>query len=135
MCSFDCSISASSCENYVAIIVSSMPAVTSVSKSKTSVTSWLTSMRSRLLKSRPAAPRSKGSVSYRSKTGVCPSDEVVLADYNAGDGSRLELSDSRHAEDYELGSVKTEIPAAADGRGTLDESIVYKSMEVHPSMR
>lgn len=59
----------------------------------------------------------------------------MLADYNAGDGSRLELSDSRHAEDYELGSVKTEIPAAADGRGTLDESIVYKSMEVHPSMR
>ena len=132
-------ISNSTCENYVAIIVSSMPAVASVSRGRTSLPSWLASMRSRLSRSksesRLSASRTKTSVSYQSGNGVWPSDGGVVADHHAGDDIYLELFDGRREGDYELGLVTTEIRAAADGRRTLEEGVVRKSVEVHQLTR
>lgn len=124
-----------SCENYVAIIVSSMPAVASVSKENISIASWLASMRSCLTQSRIWSSRSKVNVPYNSRTVICPSDEVVITGHHAGDGGYLELGDSRDAEDYELGSVKTEIRGTTDGQRIFEEGVVHKSVAVHQSTR
>ena len=138
---FDCSNSDSTCENYVAIIVSSMPAVASVLRGNTSLLSWLASMRSRLSKStststsRLSASRTSVGVSQQSTTELWPSNEGVTADHHGGDGIFLQLYEGRREGDYELGLVTTEIQGAAGGLTTIKEGVVHKSVAVHQSTR
>ena len=122
----------SSCEEYVAIIVSSMPAVASVPRGRLSVPHVLAGLRDRLLfKSRFAVPRSEANDTYQSRPGVYPSDEAMIATHHARDGDYLQLSDGQRAEDYELKLVKTEIQGAVDGRRVEEEGVVRKSVVVH----
>lgn len=111
-----------------------MPAVSSVSKGKASLPSWLASIRSRLPKCWPSSPVRDGN-SYLSETRAYPSDEVAIAGHHGGDDGYLELSDSRHAENDELGLVTTEIQGAADGQRTHEEGVVQKSIAIHQLTR
>ena len=86
-----------------------MPAVASFTRGKISITSWPAGVRARLFHFRLLASRTKIDASYKPRTKVRPLDGVVIPDYHVGDGSYLELSDSRHTGNYELGMVKTDI--------------------------
>ena len=114
-----------------------MPGVASAFNGKISVAAWLVSLRSRLFQSRFTTASSDVANQPRTgvMTGACPSDEVAIASYHAGDGGYLELIDTRHVEDYELGLVTTEIRGAADGRRIHEEGVVHKSIAVHQSTR
>lgn len=130
----------STCENYVAIIVSSMPAVASVLRGKTPLPSWLANLRSRLSNKSSSgfsASDTSVSVSHQSMVGLRPSDQGMVTGHYAGeDGIYLQLYEGRPGGDYELGLVTTEIQGAAGGEPrTSDESIIHKSVAVHQPTR
>lgn len=136
---FSSSDSDSTCENYVAIIVSSMPAVASVLRGKTPLPAWLANLRSRLSKSTSgfSASDTSVSVSHQSMIGLRPSNEGTVAGHHAGDDDiYLQIYEGRRGGDYELGLVTTEIQGAAGGGlRSSDESVVHKSVAVHQSTR
>ena len=114
-----------------------MPAVASVLRGKTSLPSWLASIRSRLSIARSksgSSSRTEAGLSYQSGeagTGVWPLDEAVIAGNDrAGDGVYLRIYDGRREGDYELRLVTTEIRGPTDARGTLEEGV-----EAHQSTR
>ena len=130
-------INTSTCENYIAIIVNSMPAVASISRGKTSLPSWLASMRSRIgrSKSRLSLLLTNSSPSYHSETRVWPSSNGVVAGQDSREGIYLQLCESRQEGHYELGLVTTEVRGEGDSPRTLEEGVIRKSVEVHQSTR
>lgn len=130
--SFDDLRSTSTCEIYVSIIVSSMPAFASFFKGTMPGASWLASMNSLVLKSRNRTSSSKIELSHRSNTGLYSSGEFMISGGQARDKGYLELHD---IGDNELRSVKTVIRGEGTAPRTLEEGVVHKTIAVHQSMR
>ena len=125
------------CENNIAIIVSSMPAVASVSRGKTSLESWLACMRSRLSrsKSRLTLLLTNSNPSYQSETRGWPSSGGVITGQDSREGIYLQIYENRREGDYEMGLVTTEVRGEGECPRTLEEGVIRKSVEVHQSTR
>ena len=118
----------------MAIIVSSRPAFAAFAKDKMPHSTWLSTLRSRFFKSKYSDSRSKIGVSQKPSLGVPSSQESILPDSHPRANDYLELQDTRHRRDYELGSVRTEIQGMRASPGTVQEGVVHKSIAVHQSM-
>lgn len=117
----------------VAIIVGSIPAFASFFNRQMPGASWLAAIRSLISRSTDRASSSKFGRSGRSNTGVVPSGESVIPGGHARDKGYLELHDTRHPTDYELGSVRTEIQGTA-ASPSLEEGVVHKSINVYQTV-
>ena len=126
---------ASICESYVATIVSSMPAFASVFKTETSVMSWLSSLKSLVLKSKNAGSSSKIRLWPGSGTEIPSSGKSMVPGSYAHDQGYLELRDTRPLRDHELRSVRTEIQGEGVTPKYLEEGLTPKTIAVHQSMR
>lgn len=85
--------------------------------------SWLIRIQSLVLKSKNGVSSSKIGLTHRSNTGLPTSGEFVTSSGHTRDNGYLELSDSRHLGDYELGSMRTEIRGGGAVSRTLDEGV------------
>ena len=114
-----------------------MPAVASVSRGKTSLPSWLASMRSRLARSKSRLPLllTNSSPSFQSGTRVWPLSNGVIAGQDSREGIYLQIYEDQRGGDFELGLVTTEIRGDGDGPRTIEEGVVRKSVEVRQSTR
>lgn len=121
----------STCENYVAVIVSSMPAFAAFSRGSITNVSWIASIRLRLLKSRYSSSRSKASTSYVPDIGIDSSAERMVPGHHGQGNGYLELENSLDPESLELRSVRTQIQGAAFSPNNVAEGVIKKGVDIH----
>ncbi|KAL9128016.1 MAG: hypothetical protein Q9217_003210 [Psora testacea] len=125
------------CENYVAIIVSSMPALASFSKGKIPGVSLLASMRSRFLSSKfSGSSPSKASAS----SGTSNADREVphhpaMVGLQVRESGYLEIRDGRKVDQYQMGPVKTDIWGPSRSPRRMEEGVVRKNVDLHQSVQ
>ena len=132
---FDSLCSNSTCENYVAIIVGSMPAFASFFNGEMPGASWVAGLHSLILSLRHGASSSKIRLSGRSNAGSPSCGKSTVPNGHARDRGYLELDDTRYLGNYELGSVETGIRGEDASPGTIEEGAIYKTVAVQQSMR
>ena len=111
-----------------------MPAFAAFSKDQMPSLSRLITLRSQFFRRDHSQSRSRIGTSQKPILGVHSSQESTKPGSHPRDNGYLELQDSRHRGEYDLGSVRTEIRGMRALPGTVQEGVVHKSVSVYQSL-